>query len=104
MAHTCPKFIEVPTFRFHWLILSCLSFILKDLGCRTTLANKEVVEYADVVFLAVKPHLIVPVIQEIKSSFDSSKHLVVSVAAAITTDVIEGVSYSSIFAMPRQIG
>ncbi|KAL9968754.1 hypothetical protein ACROYT_G020874 [Oculina patagonica] len=64
--------------------------VWKDLGCQTTLANKEVVEYSDVVFLAVKPHLIVPVIQEIKSSFDSSKHLVVSVAAAITTDVIEG--------------
>lgn len=56
------------------------------------MVNKEVVEYSDVVFLAVKPHLIVPVAKEITSSIDSSKHLVVSVATAITTGIIEGVS------------
>ncbi|KAL9968755.1 hypothetical protein ACROYT_G020875 [Oculina patagonica] len=61
----------------------------KDLGCQATLVNKEVVEYSDVVFLAVKPHLVVPVIQEIKSSIDSCRHLLVTLAAAITVDVIE---------------
>ena len=73
--------------------MSC-SFILKDLGCQTTLVNKEVVEFSDVVFLAVKPHLIVSVIKEVLSSIDPSKHLIVSVAAAITTEVMEGVSNS----------
>jgi len=67
----------------------CFSFILKDMGCQTTLDNKEVVQFSDVVFLAVKPHLIVPVIEEVMSSIDPSKHLVVSVATAITTVVIE---------------
>lgn len=62
------------------------------MGCQTTLDNKEVVQFSDVVFLAVKPHLIVPVIKEVMSSIDPSKHLVVSVATAITTVVIEAVS------------
>lgn len=62
------------------------------MGCQTTLDNKEVVQFSDVVFLAVKPHLIVPVIEEVMSSIDPSKHLVVSVATAITTVVIEAVS------------
>lgn len=61
------------------------------MGCQTTLDNKKVVEHSNVVFLAVKPHLIVPVAKEVMSSIDSSRHLVVSVAAAITTDVIEKV-------------
>ena len=64
------------------------------MGCQTTHVNKEVVECSDVVFLAVKPHLIVPVIKEVISSIDPSKHLIVSVAAAITTEVIEVVSNS----------
>ena len=79
---------------------SCFSFIFKDLGCQTTLVNKEVVEFSDVVFLAVKPHLIVPVIKEVMSSIDPSKHLIVSVAAAITTVVIEAVSNSYVIVSP----
>ena len=63
------------------------------MGCQTTLVNKEVVEKSDVIFLAVKPHQIVSVAKEIAPSVNSSKHLVVSVAAAICTDVIESVSY-----------
>lgn len=79
----------------------CFSFILKDMGCQTTLDNKEVVQFSDVVFLAVKPHLIVPVIKEVMSSIDPSKHLVVSVATAITTVVIEAVSNSYVsFTLP----
>ena len=62
------------------------------MGCQTTLVNKEVVEQSDVIFIAVKPHLVIQVAQEIESSVDPSKHLIVSIAAAITTDVIEAVS------------
>ena len=43
------------------------------------------------VFLAVKPHLIVPVAEEIKPAISSSSHLVVSVAVSVTTKVIEEV-------------
>lgn len=73
------------------------SFILKDLGCQTTLVNKEVAEFSDVVFLAVKPHLIVTVIKEVMLYINQSKHLIVSVAAAITTEVIEAVSTGNSF-------
>ena len=62
------------------------------MGCQTTLVNKEVVEHSDVIFIAVKPHLVIQVAQEIESSVDPSKHLIVSIAIAITTDVIEAVS------------
>lgn len=62
------------------------------MGCQGTLDNKDVVEKSNVVFLAVKPHLIVQVAIEITSYVVPSKHLFVSVAAAICTDVIEGVS------------
>ena len=62
------------------------------MDCQTTLVNKEVVEHSDVIFIAVKPHLVIQVVQEIESSVDPSKHLIVSIAAAITTDVIEAVS------------
>ena len=62
------------------------------MGCQTTLVNKEVVEHSDVIFIAVKPHLVIQVAQEIESFVDPSKHLIVSIAAAITTDVIEAVS------------
>ena len=62
------------------------------MGCQTTLVNKELVEHSDVIFIAVKPHLVIQVAQEIESSVDPSKHLIVSIAAAISTDVIEAVS------------
>ncbi|CAH3032426.1 unnamed protein product [Porites lobata] len=61
----------------------------KEMGCQTTLVNKEVVEHSDVIFIAVKPNLVIQVAQEIESSVDPSKHLIVSIAVAITTDVIE---------------
>ena len=63
------------------------------MGCQTTLVNQAVVGKSDVIFLAVKPHLIVSVAKEIAPSVKSSKHLVVSVATAICTDMIESVSY-----------
>ena len=70
------------------------------MGCQTTHVNKEVVEFSDVVFLAVKPHLIVPAIKEVILFIDPSKHLIVSVAAAITTKVIESVSNSYVIVLP----
>ena len=65
--------------------------MLQGLGCQTTLVNTDVVKNSDVIFLAVKPHLICQVAKDIASFADYSKHLFVSVAAAITTDVIEKV-------------
>ena len=62
------------------------------MGCQTTFLNKDVVKNSDVVFLAVKPHLIVQVVKEIAAFVVSGRHLFVSVATAMTTEVIEEVS------------
>lgn len=94
MARAIAKgFIATNTVRESNIIASATTektlAVWKDMGCQTTLINKEVVENSNLVFLAVKPYLIVPVAKEIMSSIDTSRHLVVSVAAAITTDAIE---------------
>lgn len=61
----------------------------QNLGCQTTLVNKDVLECSDVVFFAVKPHLIVQVVREIAPYVNPDKHLFVTVAAAMRTEVIE---------------
>lgn len=48
-----------------------------------TASNVEVVQNADVVFLAVKPQAMAAVLDELKTHF-SHKHLVVSIAAGVT--------------------
>lgn len=67
-------------------------FLFQNLGCQTTLVNKDVVESSDVVFFAVKPHLIVQVVREIAPYVNPDRHLFVTVAAAIRTEVIEQVT------------
>ncbi|XP_066930418.1 pyrroline-5-carboxylate reductase 3-like isoform X2 [Clytia hemisphaerica] len=55
----------------------------KDLGTKSTLDNEDVVKFADIIFLSVKPHLICDVIKQIKQSSGPAK-LFISVAAGIT--------------------
>ncbi|KAK2558003.1 Pyrroline-5-carboxylate reductase 3 [Acropora cervicornis] len=66
-----------------------LHFPFTNLGCQTALVNKDVVESSDVVFFAVKPHLIVQVVREIAPYVNPDRHLFVTVAAAMRTEVIE---------------
>ena len=54
----------------------------------TTTENKEVVEFADILFLAVKPNLFTQVIAEIKDSLKDDT-LIVSIAAGKTIQEIE---------------
>ena len=56
------------------------------------MVNKDVLENSDVVFLAVKPHLIVQVVREIAPYVNPDRHLFVTVAAAMRTEVIEQVT------------
>ena len=56
------------------------------------MVNKDVVESADVVFFAVKPHLMVQVVREIAPYVNPDRHLFVTVAAAMRTEVIEQVT------------
>lgn len=57
-------------------------------GIETTTDNTRVVEEAEIVVLAVEPQMIEKVLDGAGSSFNSD-HLVISVAAGITTEFIE---------------
>ncbi len=53
---------------------------------QTTTDNHKAVQHADLVILALKPWLMQPVIQELKTSLDYSRQIVISIAAGITTE------------------
>jgi pyrroline-5-carboxylate reductase len=62
----------------------------KDLGIRTTESNIDVVKSSDVVLLAVYPQVVRKVLPEI-ASFVTDGHLVISIAAGVTTQqILEG--------------
>lgn len=72
--------------------VSNIPFIgFQELGIPVTHSNIEVVCGSDVVFVAVKPHLIPPVLNEI-SQHVTDRHIIVSVAAGVTLATIEEVS------------
>lgn len=56
-------------------------------GIRVTKDNVTLVREADVVVLAVKPQIMAPVLEEIASSL-SRRHLVISIAAGVSTATI----------------
>uniref|UniRef100_A0A3Q2DU47 Pyrroline-5-carboxylate reductase 3 n=1 Tax=Cyprinodon variegatus TaxID=28743 RepID=A0A3Q2DU47_CYPVA len=60
----------------------------QEVGISVTHSNAEVVCGSDVVFVAVKPHLVRLVLSEI-SQYVTKKHIVVSVAAGVTLSVLE---------------
>ncbi|XP_067087753.1 pyrroline-5-carboxylate reductase 1a [Osmerus mordax] len=61
---------------------------LRKLGVNLTMSNKEVVNKSDVLFLAVKPHIIPFVLDEIGPDIED-RHLIVSCAAGVTISSIE---------------
>lgn len=60
----------------------------QELGIAVTHSNVEVVSGSDVVFVAVKPHLVQPVLNEI-SLHVTDRHIIVSVAAGVTLTTLE---------------
>lgn len=60
----------------------------QELGVTVTHSNTEVVSGSDVVFVAVKPHLVAPVLNEI-SVHVTGRHIIVSVAAGVTLATLE---------------
>ncbi|XP_075944587.1 pyrroline-5-carboxylate reductase 3 isoform X1 [Anarhichas minor] len=60
----------------------------QELGIAVTHSNIEVVCGSDVVFVAVKPHLVPPVLNEI-SLHVTHRHIIVSVAAGVTLTTLE---------------
>ncbi|KAK7889842.1 hypothetical protein WMY93_025402 [Mugilogobius chulae] len=60
----------------------------QDIGITTTHSNVELVCGSDIVFVAVKPHLVRDVLNETTVHF-TDKHIVVSVAAGVTLETLE---------------
>ncbi|KAG7488466.1 hypothetical protein MATL_G00033010 [Megalops atlanticus] len=61
----------------------------QEMGVAVTHSNQEVVSSSRLVFLAVKPHLVSTVLQEV-APLVTQQHIVVSVAAGITIATLEG--------------
>lgn len=66
-----------------------LAAAASELGIRTTTSNAEVAKNSSIVFLAVKPYLVKPVIQEISPAL-APDAIVVSIAAGQTVKGMEG--------------
>jgi pyrroline-5-carboxylate reductase len=62
--------------------------LAKDLGIKVSTNNRDAVNAADVVLLAVKPQVVGDVLKEIKPAL-GEKTLVISVAASVPTSYIE---------------
>ncbi|NXL91921.1 P5CR3 reductase, partial [Alectura lathami] len=60
----------------------------RDLGCRTTHCNLEVLQDCALVFLATKPHVLPGVLQEIRPAV-GPHHLVVSLVAGVTLQKLQ---------------
>ncbi len=60
----------------------------KDVGGNVTDSNVEVLRFANVIILAVKPGQVAMVLNEIKAVF-SNRHLLVSIAAGVTLPKLE---------------
>lgn len=63
---------------------------VQKMGVSMTTSNKETVSKSDVLFLAVKPHIIPFVLDEIGPDIED-RHLIVSCAAGVTISSIEKV-------------
>uniref|UniRef100_A0AAR2IWQ2 pyrroline-5-carboxylate reductase n=1 Tax=Pygocentrus nattereri TaxID=42514 RepID=A0AAR2IWQ2_PYGNA len=61
---------------------------LRKMGVNFTISNKEATHKSDVLFLAVKPHIIPFVLDEIGPDIED-RHLIVSCAAGVTISSIE---------------
>ena len=61
---------------------------IRHLGCNVTLNNKEILEKNQTVLLAVKPQILPKVLKEIAPAV-TEDHLILSVAAGITSSKIE---------------
>lgn len=62
----------------------------QKMGVNLTSRNKETVQHSDVLFLAVKPHIIPFILDEIGADIED-RHIVVSCAAGVTISSIEKV-------------
>jgi len=66
-----------------------VSLLSKECGVNGESDNKEVVKKCELVILAVKPHLIKPVLEECRHLLDSGTHTLISIAAGIQLEMLE---------------
>ena len=66
---------------------ACVAFA-REVGARTTAFNPDVVKFANVLILAVKPDQVGSVLADIRDHF-SEKHLLISIAAGVTLAKLE---------------
>ena len=62
----------------------------QEMGVRTTMCNRDVIEQNEMIYVAVKPHVLPDVLRHLSTSVTKDK-LIVSIAAGIHTSVIEEV-------------
>lgn len=74
--------------------LSLPGHSLQKMGVNLTHHNKETVQHSDVLFLAVKPHIIPFILDEIAANIEA-RHIVVSCAAGVTISSIEKVGIAA---------
>lgn len=65
-------------------ILDCI----KEQGVRISRSNLEIVENSDLIIIAVKPHVVSPILQEVSSKVTREK-LFLSIAAGVTLETLE---------------
>uniref|UniRef100_A0A2I2YKA6 pyrroline-5-carboxylate reductase n=1 Tax=Gorilla gorilla gorilla TaxID=9595 RepID=A0A2I2YKA6_GORGO len=75
---------------------------LRKMGVKLTPHNKETVQHSDVLFLAVKPHIIPFILDEIGADIED-RHIVVSCAAGVTISSIEKVLSSAEGLQPPRV-
>lgn len=80
----------VAHFVFTSLSSNLFILIFQKMGVNFTTSNKEAAHKSDVLFLAVKPHIIPFVLDEIGPDIED-RHLIVSCAAGVTISSIEKV-------------
>ena len=68
---------------------------IQDLGINVTEINEETVKNSEVLLIAVKPHVVPKVLQEVSHCI-TKDHLIVSVAAGVTIETIEKVCCTTI--------
>ena len=70
------------------------------MGCKTTFDNREVVNNSKVVILAVKPHVIKYIADDMNSSL-TPNHTLISILMGVNTHMLEKVS--SLLAKPKNL-
>ncbi len=70
-------------------ILERREYLMRNYSVKVTPSNCEVVENQELILLAVKPQVMVEVLEEIKFKIDPEKHLIITIAAGLPISFYE---------------